>query len=248
MIPTEVRLLLGVPLHVLLSEATDLAAYVRRLWDPSDGRPGLSSAVRRFDVVIAEDLLGLVEAVQAEHTAFRLTAEPPVAREIVEREEAVLDELTAVLEFYFDDGVEDEHDAQLAAISDLYGTQSRSDDALASALFDFSALAEAYRGELDGLGGFVVTAIDEAPQLAEQIRGRSARDPSVQADQARRHMQRRNQLATVLDRKVKLIRAAARFAFRQDPMLAREAGSAYGRRTRAARRLSSGAQISTPEA
>ncbi|MBV1858206.1 MAG: hypothetical protein KUG77_07325, partial [Nannocystaceae bacterium] len=235
-LPTDIRLQLGVPLHVLLGEATDLAAYVRRVWARTEHHPGLSSAARHIDASISGDLIALVEAVQTEHTAFRLAAEPPVSREVVERAEAVLDELTAVLEFHLDDGVQDERDAGLAALADLYGTRTRSDDALAAALFDFSALADSLRAELDGLGGFEPAVIDEARQLAEQVRQRSARSPSELAENATAHRIRRDQLATVLDHKVKLVRAAARFAFRGHASLARESGSVYGRRVRAARR------------
>lgn len=235
-VPSDVRLALGLPLHVLLGEATDLAAYLRRTWTPTDTHSGLSSAARRFDASIADDMVALVEAVQSEHTAFRLGAQPPVSREVVERGEAVLDEFTAVLEFHLDAGIEDARDAQLAAIADLYGTQTRSDDALAAALFEFAALADSVRGELAGLGGFDTATIDEAHELASQVRERSATAASESAQGAMAHRVRRDQLATVLDRKVKLVRAAARFAFRNHAALARESGSAYGRRARAARR------------
>ncbi len=235
-ITTTDRLALSVPLHVLLGESIDLAAYARRVWEPTDDHPGLSSAARRFDENVADDLSALVAAVLAEHTAFRLAAEPPVSKEVIERGEALIDELTAVLDFLFDDGIEDERDAQLAAISDLYGTRSRSDDALAAALFDFAALAQENRDALEGLGGFDVANINEATTLAEQIRARSAESPTERAEAATAHRIRRDQITAVQDRKVKLIRAAARFAFRKHPALAREAGSAYGRRTRASRR------------
>lgn len=233
-VSTESRLSLNVPLHVLLGEATDLAAFTRRRWEPSGDHPGLSSAARRFDEAVADDLLALVAAVQEEHTAFRLAAEPPVSREVVERGEVLLDELTAALEFLFDDGVEDERDAQLGAIRNLYGTRSRSDDALAAALFDFSALASNHRDELDGLGGFDAANIDEARTLAEEIRARPS--GAERSEQARAHRMRRDQLATLLDRKVKQVRAAARYAFRRQPELVRESASAYGRRSRAALR------------
>ncbi len=230
------QLSLSVPMHVLLGEAIDLAAYVQRLWEPTETHPGLSSAARRFDHTIGDDLVALVESVQAEHTAYRLAADPPVSRASVERGEALLDELTASLEFLFDDGIDDEHDTQLDAIGDLYGTRSRSDDALAAALFDFATLADAHRDDLDGIGGFNVADIDEALTLARTIRARSSATPSERAQQARSHRVRRNLLATVLQRKLRLVRAAARFAFRAHPALSRAATSPYQRRARASLR------------
>lgn len=213
-----------------------MAAFVQRTWAHTDVHPGLASAARRFDEQISGDLTALVEAIQVEHTAFRLAAEPPVSREAVERGEALIDELTAALEFLFDDGVEDELDAQLDAISNLYGTRSRSDDALAAALFDFATLANEHRDQLDGLRGFNLADIDEALALASEVRARSSISPTERAELARTHRVRRNQLVTLLQRKIALVRAAARYAFRRHPDLARAAGSAYQRRTRTALR------------
>ncbi len=235
-VPPGTKVSLGVPLHVLLGEAIDLAAFVRRVWQPTETHPGLSSAARRIGEGIGDDLVALVGAVQEQHTQFRLAAEPPTSREQVDRAIAVLDELTAALEFHFDDGIEDERDAQLSAIEGLYGERSTSDDALAAALFDYASLAEEHRAELDGLGGFDTSLIDEARSLCEAVRARSAPTPSERTEVARAHRVRRDRIVAVLDQKVKLVRAAARFAFRGTPQLAREAGSAYGRRARAAAR------------
>ena len=40
---------LAVPFHVLQGEAVDLAAFVRRVWEPTDTHPGLSRAASRID-------------------------------------------------------------------------------------------------------------------------------------------------------------------------------------------------------
>lgn len=246
-VPADVTLSLGVPLHVLLGEAVDLAAFVRRVWEPADEHPGLSSAARDFGPEVADDLVALVGAVQQLHTAFRLAAAPPTSRDDVDRAVALLDELTAVLQFHFDDGVEDEGDAQLDAIDGLYGERSTSDDALAAALFDYATLAGQHRDALAGLGGFDPATIDEALTLSERVRARSAQPPSERAQEARAHRIRRDQTTAVLDRTVKQVRAAARFAFRAHPSLAREAGSAYGRRARAAARRRAQAEAAVGE-
>ena len=232
-VPTDTTVSIGVPLHVLLGEAVDLASFVRRVWAPTDAHPGLSSAASRIEDGIADDLLALVAAVQETHTEFRLAAEAPTSRDDAERGETLLDELTAVLQFHFDDGVEDERDAQLSAIGGLYGDRSTSDDALAAALFDYASLAQEYRAEIDGLGGFDAALIDEARALSDVVRARSTQTPTERTEAARVHRIRRDQIVAVLYRQMKLVRAAARFAFRSVPQLAREAGSAYGRRNRA---------------
>ncbi|MEM9459537.1 MAG: hypothetical protein AAGF11_35495 [Myxococcota bacterium] len=173
---------LRLPLHVLLGEATDVARFFERYYQPQRApgtevllRPGLSSVGEaRLPPDTAEQILALVGEVQVAQADYQLAAEAPQERESIERGRFVLSELTAALEFLFDDGVEDERDAQLARVQQA-NDDTGSIDALASALDDYAALADHYRGELDGFGDFDVGMIDEAKQLAGALRERSAR-------------------------------------------------------------------------
>jgi hypothetical protein len=164
------------PLHVLTGEATEVAGFFARYYQPlrdpdthAITRPGLVSAgKKRLPANTGKRLLALVDEVEAAQKQYLLAAETTDDAQ-VGRARHVLSELTAVLEFLFDDGVEDERDAQLARAK-----QSNDDTttqlALASALTDYGNLADHYRAEVDGLGDFDVEMIDEARQLATALR------------------------------------------------------------------------------
>jgi len=150
----------------------------------------------------------------------------------------VLAELTAVLEFLFDDDVEDERDVQLAQLQRA-NDEPDTVDALAQALVEYAGLAEHYRDAIDGFGEFDSAMLDEATQLAARLRERSAsRPPGVEVEQA---MDWRNRLTTLLSDELSRVRAAARFVFRHHPQIRQRATSAYQRRSRAARRRAAAA-------
>jgi hypothetical protein len=232
---------LDVPLSVLLDEAPVVAAFVRNRWEPKDGpddkHPGLKSAVKArpmaiaWSVELADEILELQAATQYGQNQYVLAAtpqDPPPT----DRAEFVVSELSAVLEWYFDDGVEDEHDAQLSALDASVGEPSTIAE-LASALEGYAAVAATVRGEIDGVIGFEVALIDEAPTLARQLRERDVpKDPTAMAEA----LDARRRLATLLHERLQLVRRAGRAVFRHQPELAREPISAYRRRRRAARR------------
>jgi DNA anti-recombination protein RmuC len=212
-----------VPLHVLTGEAVDVAAFFKRYYEPELApRTG-----KRITL--------LVDEVQSAQTQYQLAADAPAGDEDVQRGRFVLSELTAALEFLFDDGVEDERDAQLARVRQA-NEDTSSTDALAGALAEYAGLAEAYRDELDGLGDFEAEMIDEAKELAAAIRDRSAQGTSDTGKKSAAALEWRNRLAGLLAQEVGRVRKAARFVFRHHPQIRREATSTYERRTRAARR------------
>lgn len=234
---------IGVPLHVLTGEAVDVAGFFKRYYEPELApktkvvlRPGLASVGKdKLSPQAGKRIALLVDEVQAAQTAYQLAVDPPAGDEDVQRGRSVLSELTAALEFLFDDGVEDERDAQLARVRQANDDTS-STDALAGALAEYAGLAEAYRDELDGLGDFEVAMIDEARELAAAIRDRSAQGTSEAGKQSAAALEWRNRLAGLLAQEVGRVRKAARFVFRHHPQIRREATSTYERRARAARR------------
>jgi hypothetical protein len=231
------------PLHVLTGEATDVARFFERYYAAERApktkvvlRPGLESVGdKRLPPQTAKHITLLVDEVQAAQTRYQLAAEAPADDAELTRGRFVLSELTAALEFLFDDGVEDERDAQLARVHKANDDTSTA-NALAGALSDYAGLAEPYRDELDGLGGFEVALIDEAKPLAKAIRKRSARGKGDAKQQSAAALEWRNRLAAVLAAKVASVRSCARFVFRNHPEIRREAASTYERRARAARR------------
>jgi hypothetical protein len=234
---------LPIPFHVLAGEALDVTRFCQRNWEPAQDRtgqvirPGLKSAVRNgtFNENIATELLELHDVLQAAQTRYQLLVSGPGAAPM-ERAQFVLSELRSTLEWYFDDNVEDEADAQLEQLIAAHDT-AFSHDAVAAALFDFAALAEKHREAIAGLGGFDVALLDEAPTLAFALRERSAGPATIGPAPAENEaLELRNRLGVLLYNRMQQVRQAARFVFRGHQALTREVTSAYARRQRAAHR------------
>jgi hypothetical protein len=187
--------------------------------------------------------LELHDVLQAAQTRYQLLVSGPGAAPM-ERAQFVLSELRSTLEWYFDDNVKDEADAQLERLIESHDG-AFSHDAVAAALFDFAALAEKHREAIAGLGGFDVALLDEAPTLALALRERSAGPAAVGPAPAENEaLELRNRLGTLLYNRMQQVRLAARFVFRGHQAITREVTSAYARRQRAAHR----AQNARPEA
>jgi len=233
-----------VPLHVLTGEAVDVARFFQRRWsaerDPS-GKvvvPGLELCRGYGGITpeLGQEILELQQELQAAQSAYILTVAPKAEAAPTERAHFVLSEISAVLEWFFEDGVEDEKDAQLDRLNETY-RDAASQDALAAALDDYVALASRCRAELDGLGDFDAALLDEAKVLAVQLRERSAQrigPQNISAEQ--RALDLRSRLASMLAQRMSAVRAAAQFIFRREPGIVREVTSAYQRRRRAERR------------
>jgi hypothetical protein len=224
------------PIHVLSGEAVDVARFFESHWkaqkDPSGKvtKPGLELAARDglFNEQLGSDILELQEAMQAAQTHYLLTAQAP-GELPTKRAEFVLRELQATLEYMFDDGIEDVEDARLERLAEAHQNAS-SQDALAAALDDYSGLAEVHRQKLEGLGGFDTRLIDEAKELAKQLRERSADKLTNASTIAQKQaLDLRNRLATLLYRRINTVRAATRFVFRNNPDIVRKATSTYQR-------------------
>jgi hypothetical protein len=130
----------------------------------------------------------------------------------VERGEFLLSELKAALSFLFDDGVDDEQDAELERLSAAFSDTS-SHDALAQSLDGFSYYAAKLRERLAELPEFDPGFIDEAVVVARQLREQSAIKLSSDAlDRQNSLLKLRNRLVTLLIERMRRARRAARFA------------------------------------
>ncbi|MBI5481229.1 MAG: hypothetical protein HY906_20390 [Deltaproteobacteria bacterium] len=240
-----------VPLYVLLGEAVDIAAFGVKYWEPKKHaktgkvlRPGLASAGKNLPKRTVEEIRELQRAAQDAQSEYLLLVDPQASPDLLPRARFVLGELTASLEWFFDDGVADEKDAQLERVASAHQGDPDTADALAGELVDYAALARSHRKELQGLGGFDAALIDEAPKLAVQLRERPPAPVPPSAEE-QRALAFRNRLLTLLQARIGRVRAAARFVFRNHPAIIREATSAYERRRRAAARRAA-ARVSTP--
>jgi hypothetical protein len=228
---------LGMPMSVLTSEAVNVASFVRERWepetDPSTKKitvPGLKQAQKKNDKGIAlkksleSDILSLQKATQEAQVLFLLQSRGKRGDgHDVERSVFVLSEIKNALDWLFDDGVEDENDEALSNVVAEHADDGDNLDDLAQALDDFGALASVHREGLSELGTFDVALID--------LRG--DQDAARTATAARLL---RDRLATLLQRRMARVRAAARHVFRHHPKILREVTSNYQRTRRAAAR------------
>ena len=235
---------INVPLHVLTGEAVEAAKFVKQYWEPGEGRPGLSSAGARLPASVADEILSLEAAVADQQTNWRLTLQQYESHsDWLERGVFLLKELVAVMEWYFEDGQQTVVDDQLAALQDAHNPNPVGADALAQALNDYATLAAMHAKALDGVGAFDAALIGEAKALAGKL-GEVRQGPPQASEESRNAVRLRNQLATLLQDRVRNVRSAARFVFRNQPEIARMASSAYERRRRAAlRRKKSAAEV-----
>ncbi len=245
----QVRTTFSTPIRVLLGEAVDLARFTNVYWEPvkdSAGkilRPGLALAGPKLSSTIGSEILELQEALQTANTNYLLTV-APLQPDVRARAQYVLGEIVAALEWWLDDGVDDDRDQQLAALKAEYADGSSSADSMASELSDYAALARQEAAGLEGLGGFELSLVDEAESLAKQLRQRPTTPNSP--ENTRRALDIRNRVATLLLDRMCQVRAAARFVFRNHSLIARESGSAFERRRRAARKVSDKTKSTTP--
>jgi hypothetical protein len=236
---SEVRTAFTPPIRVLLGEAVDLARFTAAYWEPTlDAakrtlRPGLCQAGPKLSANVGTEIMELQDALQTAHTEYLLTV-APVQEDVRSRAEFVLSEIVAALSWSLDDGVDDDRDRQLQALKEEHSVRSASADAMAAELYDYATLARQELAALEGVGGFDTDLVDEAEMLAKQLRERPT-TPTTAAN-TRAALELRNRVATLLVERMTLVRGAARFVFRNFPAVAKEAGSAFERRRRSARR------------
>jgi hypothetical protein len=118
---------MNIPLYVLMNEAVDLARFAEHYWAAKRDakgkvtQPGLELAARKEGLSEnpTADLLGLQEALQTAQTRYLLTVEPE-SDSPGDRGEIILGELRATLEYFFDDGVQNEDDVRLARLEEQH--------------------------------------------------------------------------------------------------------------------------------
>jgi hypothetical protein len=220
---------LNVPLYALLGEAADLAKYFRthHKADKKAGLPGLTDA--GLEASLADEIDSLIAETSAASSAYHLTVDPKADTSKLERAHVLIGEIGAVMEYFLDDGVEDEDDARLSNVVAAHKDAPDTADALALALEEYSALAAMHETEIEGLGGFDAKMIAEAKKLATELRAAPSASPSPASAAA---LAKRNRLLQRLDARVRKVRSAARFVFRAQPEVARAATSAYERKRR----------------
>lgn len=234
---------LPVPFHVLEEEALTVAKFFEVHWktrkdaDGSVVAQGLEMLAGGEGIgdALGTELLELLTATQGADAAFRLAA---VDRDAagMRHAQAALREIRAVIEFALGTDPTTANGKRVQRLRRAH-PRPRSEDALASALYEYAELARRNRTQVVGLGGFDADRLEQASALATQLRERSADRISGDGVVARRAARElRDRLATLLYERMQRVRAAARFLYRDDPARLRQVTSSYQRRKRAANR------------
>jgi hypothetical protein len=208
----------GRALRLLLEDARSLARAEARHAHATRGQaPALASALSQR---AGDELEEIAQALEQAHNAYLLEVDPTDA-ELVPRAHFVVAEITSALEFLLvHDRAAAPSLAQLQRLADMHKADPDTGFALAIKLIDYANLARPHRDALERLGGFDIGLIDEARDLAQELRERGPAGERTPA--ARAALQTRNRLATLLQRKVTAIRSAARFVFRNQPDVLRD--------------------------
>jgi hypothetical protein len=225
----------SLPLRRLVLEAVLLAGFVEKHWEARRaGRaplPGLRSAAGAagLEREVARELRDLAFAVQSLDAELKAT-KPRVAPAPLADARRVLGELRAPLRFLLGARA-----ATRRALDKVQRTgRARSAHALALALEAHAALADAHAADLARLDDFVADLPERARRLALSLRA-PRRD--VAAERARRaKLGERDALVTLLMDRMRAVRAAARFAFREHPQIVTSATSDYERKRKQKRR------------
>lgn len=229
---------LSVPIHTFLEEAVDVVRAAREYWKPQEAHgvqvlPGLVQVGKqRLTVKYLDDTIEVQKLSQAAHTDYLLTVSPGASKELLAAATDCCEELEVVLAFLFDDGLEDEKDAQLQAIKD--STDSDAISALALDLEEYGALATRHRQALAEIPAFDLEHIANASRFAARLR--ALPPPNSTSAEAKAKLIARNKTFAALATRVKFIRTAAGFVFHKFPDVVRKFTSTYDRRRRTALR------------
>jgi hypothetical protein len=223
------------PLGELLEDAREVAAFFQKYWQPHGDLPGLASAGTKLPQRIGGEIASLVQAIPlAQERYLEIIQHRLNPRDLMERGERLLSEIAAALEWYLDDTATGEQDVLTESLPDVHRNSNASNADLAFELYDYAEVASELAEELDGIGGFDKRSIDEAFEIARKL-VEVSESPAIRHEEAREALSLRDGLIELLHRRLRLVRAAARFVFRDHPVVLREASSRHHLRRRAAR-------------
>lgn len=217
----------SVPVEVLLREASEVADFIDRRWEPSrdeSGRPlpGLAGGAALFPRAVADELRALVTlAGDAQREAARVRRASSEAA--TERARALVREFDAAAAWLVVACGVTGLRKPLARARTARRAWGTSAEAVADALDAAAALVAPHVGALEGVGGFRAEALVEAAAAADALRERAAERAAVLGEALG------GAYVAMLNERVARARAAARFVFRAHPEVAREATSAWER-------------------
>ena len=223
----------AVPLRVLLEEAAVAAHFMSRYWREDKDLPGMCQAGPEVSEEIGREILELCRAVQeAQSLYLSLSKEKMDTRQISDRARFLLREFKYVTRWAFRlDGAE-LAEKRLRALRKSYRNKPKKAAYLAAELRDYASLITEYRKLVTQVESFDLGFVEEAQTVAKQLHSVRPGRP-CKSTRCNEILRLRKQLTHLLMERVRLVRTAARFVFRNHPAVVREITSRYERRRRA---------------
>ena len=235
---------LSMPLNVFLDEASKAAGFVDSYFEPKNGLAGMKSAAPLITEHTSEEILSLVEAVSKAHNTYlknRVDKESNVG--IGKKVRAWLKEMRTIMAFAFwpEPGDREKESAYRALMELNRDARTRRHTRiveLSQDVMNYLLLAQKYDRFLKGVPGYDQALLDRGKWFDENMthvfRGRPA--PSKTAATA---LDQRKRLCTALQQRVRAVRTAAKFVFRDHPGVVKEVTSSFERTRRAKSRVES---------
>ncbi len=236
------------PLAVLIGEAVAVAQFVeahgrRKKSATRGGFPTLERAGDpRLVGPIAVEIGDLIVAVNGAQTAYLAPADLPDVGKTRRDAKALVATLRAALRWVEKASplTQGERDAARANGS----LRGRSTLAVAVQLAALLAMARPREEAILATGALTRESLERGRDLLLELR-EAPEQPRASNLQQRRAREARDRLLILLERRVRLVREAARFVFRDHPEISRTVTSAFERRGRARRRAKTSTVLTT---
>lgn len=226
-----------IPVSVLLGEAVDLAELCEKHFDPvlspTGQLPGLIQLEASGEIArdISAELRELTYVIGVVHGDY--VARTKERSQAADRASALASKLRAALSFVLESGRQPAAAERLASVRAEFHSVANQDE-LALALQAYVGLAREHLALVTKIG-VESASIDEAEALATTLREQSAAK-LARTDDGGDVAGLRNRLIGALDARMRTVRRAFRYVFRDHPEVARRSVSGYARTKRKARK------------
>lgn len=239
-IPGEVRVILGAPRAIFLKNALQIAQRFDEFWKPAD--PELPRFAPRDESdpnkkprvpkEISDEIRSLYKAVRKADHECLMIPNPKRAQGIVDKVLDCSDELTTVLTYVLDDGIQDEDDERFEQIKKTFPKGEVNMAVLAERLFHLVAFAYTQRPKLELLaeeGDFDLNVLSEGLLLSEQL-AMIPSGPVTSSPERQAALDLRDRLLRLILDRVEIIQKEAALKYRDHPKIQKLFQDDYQRR------------------
>ena len=226
---------ISMPLNIFLEESASISGFIERFWEATDERPGLSEAMPIVAVEMAEEITALVTAISVSHNeALRIQKTEQGTGGAGAEARAWIREMQHFLKWVEKQrgmGIGPGVNIDLARFNRAYLRDKKDAATLAQWMADYHTVALQNETALIQVPGYDPAILEKGTAITERLRvTRRGRPRGSDTKQAA--LDRRRQLTHVLAERVRRVRSAARFVFRNHPEIRKLVTSDFERRRR----------------